>query len=631
MPPASSSDAQTAAVAHSAQTSRVARAAPSAGRPNVIFILTDDQGYGDLACHGNPYIRTPHLDRLHTESVRFTNFHVSPTCSPTRAGLMTGHYANSTGVWHTIGGRSLLRRDERTLANYFSDAGYVTGLFGKWHLGDAPPYRPEDRGFQEVVSHGGGGIGNTPDYWENNYAGDHYRTRETWQPYDGYCTDVWFREGLSFIQRQQGAPFFCYIATNAPHLPHVVPERHLQPYRDLVQRDPAAAKFFNYPKSEEMLRFYGMVTCIDENVGALRAALDAMGLADNTILVFMTDNGSAGGLVLDRERFVVAGHNAGMRAGKGSPYEGGHRVPFFLRWPAGDLPLGTDLDTLSGSIDFLPTLLDLCAIPHDSSSFHGRSLAPLLRGASSWPDRALVTDSQRLLHPLKWRQSCIMRQDAGHEWRLINGRALYDLRSDPEQRHDLSADHFQTVALLRQDYDAWWDLVSPRIDEPIPIPFPTAGGAPVCLTSHDWRRDPGPDRIVDPQAAGDDARAVWNQAQVRQGPSERGFWEIEVLHPGRYRIELRRWPREADLPLTAAIPGDPKPYTAIHDGYGGGRALPITHATLRIANVHLEAPVPQAALHATFLVDLQPGPNTLEACFNTPDPIGAYYAYIELA
>ena len=182
--------------------------------PNVVFILTDDQGYGDLGCHGNPYIRTPHLDRLHAESVRFTNFHVAPTCSPTRAGLMTGHYPTSTGVWHTIGGRSLLRRDERTLADYLGDAGYVAGLFGKWHLGDAFPYRPQDRGFHEVVRHGGGGIGNTPDYWENTYQDDHYyRSRRTaglpatphpagaLEPFGGYCTDVWFREGLEFIKR----------------------------------------------------------------------------------------------------------------------------------------------------------------------------------------------------------------------------------------------------------------------------------------------------------------------------------------------------------------------------------------------------------------------------------------------
>jgi arylsulfatase A-like enzyme len=605
-------------------------------RPNVVFILTDDQGYGDLGCHGNQYIKTPHLDRLHAESVRLTNFHVSPTCSPTRAALMTGHYANSTGVWHTIGGRSLLRRDERTLGDYFSAAGYATGLFGKWHLGDAPPYRPEDRGFQEVVSHGGGGVGNTPDYWGNDYADDHYRRSGAWEPFDGYCTDVWFREGLRFIQRHKDEPFVCYIATNAPHLPHVVPDRFLEPYRDLVRRDPAAAAFLNYPKSEEMLRFYAMVTCIDEDVGALRAALDDWGLADDTILIFMTDNGSAGGLVLDRDRFVIAGHNAGMRAGKGSPYEGGHRVPFFLHWPAGHVKKGADVNTLAGSIDFLPTLLDLCGVTHDTSALHGRSLAPLLRDDPAWEARTLVTDSQRLLRPLKWRQSCVMRQDPQREWRLINGRALYDLRTDPEQRHDVAAEHPQTVAQLRTAYDAWWDLVAARIDEPIPIPVGGPDTNTVCLTSHDWRRDPGPDRITAPEASGDDARAVWNQSQVRQGIAERGHWEVEILRPGAYRIELRRWPREANLPLTAGLPGAPTPYPKLYDGYGGGAALPITHATVRFGDSTREIAVAPDSHFAEFVVEAAPGVTELEAWFTGAAAdgqwsTGAYYAYVEYA
>ena len=191
-------------------------------KPNVVFVLTDDQGYGDLGCHGNTIVKTPNIDRFYDESMRLTDYHVGPTCAPTRAGLLTGHYANSTGVWHTIGGRSLLRKDEYTMANMFSDAGYQTGLFGKWHLGDSYPFRPEDRGFREVVRHGGGGVGNTPDYWENDYFDDTYCANGVWTKYPGYCTDVWFDLGIDFIQRHKDKPFFCYIATNAPHVPHIV-------------------------------------------------------------------------------------------------------------------------------------------------------------------------------------------------------------------------------------------------------------------------------------------------------------------------------------------------------------------------------------------------------------------------
>ncbi len=363
-------------------------------RPNVVFVLTDDQGYGDLACHGNPVLRTPHLDRLHSESVRLTNYHVGPTCAPTRAGLLTGHYANSTGVWHTIGGRSLLRQDEISLADFFSRAGYVTGIFGKWHLGDNFPYRPQDRGFDEVLVHGGGGVGQTPDYWGNDYFDDSYWDGDRWVAQEGYCTDVWFRHGLDFIERNRERPFLCYIPTNAPHSPHLVHPRYSAPYRD------------NTPHADRA-NYYGMVSCIDENVGVLRAKLAEWGLAENTILIFMTDNGSGGGVEVDERHFVTSGFNAGMRGKKNSEYDGGHRTPCFVHWPAGGLTGGRDVERISANVDILPTLLDLCAVDDPTAyDFDGQSLAPLLAGETpGWPDRALVTDSQLWIEP----QSCPAR------------------------------------------------------------------------------------------------------------------------------------------------------------------------------------------------------------------------------
>ena len=231
-------------------------------RPNIVFVLTDDQGYGELGCHGNPVIRTPNMDALYRESIRLTDYHVGPTCAPTRAGLMTGHYHNSTGVWHTIGGRSLLRKDEWSLATALSEAGYVTGLFGKWHLGDNYPYRPQDRGFQYVVAHGGGGVGQTNDYWGNNYHDDTYAVNGSWQPFEGYCTDVWFNEALAFIERNRDRPFFCYLSTNAPHSPYIVDASYSDPYVGKVEH-------------EERARFYGMITKIDEDLGLLRHQLAA--------------------------------------------------------------------------------------------------------------------------------------------------------------------------------------------------------------------------------------------------------------------------------------------------------------------------------------------------------------------
>ena len=255
-------------------------------RPNIVFVLTDDQGYGDLGCHGNSAIRTPCLDRFHQDAVRFTDYHVGSTCAPTRAGLLTGHYCNSAGVWHTIGGRSLLRADEWTLADALTGAGYRTGHFGKWHLGDSPPYRPHERGFAESIYHAGGGIGNTGDPWGNDYFDDTYFKNGIPTPYEGYCTDVFFREGQRFITENADRPFFCYIATNAPHGPLNVEPHYVEQYRDATPH-------------EERARFYGMITNIDENFGQLQATLDELGIADNTILIFMTDNGTATGVELD--------------------------------------------------------------------------------------------------------------------------------------------------------------------------------------------------------------------------------------------------------------------------------------------------------------------------------------------
>ncbi|MGB2821551.1 MAG: arylsulfatase, partial [Phycisphaerae bacterium] len=282
------------------------------GKPNVVLVITDDQGYGDLGCHGNEVIRTPNIDRLHGESVRLTNFHVGPTCAPTRAGLMTGRYCNCTGVWHTIAGRSLIRRDEVTMADVFAAGGYRTGIFGKWHLGDNYPFRPQDRGFQDVLVHGGGGVSQTPDYWGNDYFDDTYFRSGVPESCTGYCTDVWFDEAMKFIEAGRDRPFFCYLPTNAPHGPYNVADSYSRPYRGLIP--------------DQRANFYGMITNIDDNVGRLRAKLAELGIEENTILIWMTDNGTSAGCSLDENEFVREGFNAGMRGMKGSAYDGGHRT-----------------------------------------------------------------------------------------------------------------------------------------------------------------------------------------------------------------------------------------------------------------------------------------------------------------
>ncbi len=606
-------------------------------QPNVVFVLTDDQGYGDLSCLGNPVLQTPNLDALHASSVRLTDYHVGPTCAPTRAGLLTGHYANSTGVWHTIGGRSLLRAGEVSMADFFRGGGYATGIFGKWHLGDNAPYRPQDRGFGTVVVHGGGGVGQTPDYWGNCYFDDSYWDGERFSQYDGYCTDVWFREALNFIESNRSRPFFCYIPTNAPHSPHLVDPRCSDPYLPLTPH-------------EERAKYFGMVANIDENVGGLRRRLAELGLSQNTIFIFMTDNGSAGGVDVDDDQYVTSGHNAGMRGKKGSEYDGGHRVPFFLHWPDGGFDLGCDVERVTANVDILPTLIELCGLKKpDDCEFEGRSLVPLLMAAgngqkglsneasaddereANWPDRALVTDSQRLAHPLKWRKSAVMTD----RWRLVNGRELYQIKEDPEQRRDVAAAHAEVTAELRRAYEAWWTKVSCQFDEEIPIAIGGPGARRLRLNTHDWRNE--------------ECDCAWNQGLVRQGLMCNGHWEVDVAEAGRYRFVLRRWPAEEGAAIRAGLAGGaPVDFGQLRIGeedspgadsaplrerirWGGGVALPVRRARIAIAGREAEGKIALQDDRVAFTLRLPAGGSHLQTWFDLDDggSLGAYYVYVE--
>lgn len=580
-------------------------------RPNIVFILTDDQGYGEIGAHGNPYIRTPNLDRLHGESVRFTDFHVGTTCAPTRSGLLTGHNCNSAGVWHTIGGRSLLRQDEWTLADALKEAGYRTGHFGKWHLGDAAPFRPHERGFEYSVAHWGGGIGNTADFWGNDYFDDTYAVNGEFKKFEGFCADVFFAEGIKFIEKHQNENFFCYIASNTPHGPWNVEKRYWEPYAETAP-------------SEQRARFYGTVANVDENVGRLRAKLEALGLADNTMVIFMTDNGSGGGVTCGPDGHVEEGpcnYNAGMRGAKCWEYEGGHRVPFFLHCPAVGATGGRDVAALTSYTDFMPTLLDLCGVEvPPERSFHGRSLKPLIDGEAGgdWENRVLVADVQRVARPVMWQKSCVMK----NRWRLINGRELYNLGSDPGQKTNIAAAHPSLVAELRDEYCRWWELVSEQFDRDIPFHIGESDEE-VLLTTHDIRNEA--------------AQAVWNHGQVRKGQAVAGYWEIDVRQAGRYRLEFRRWPREAGHALSDGIEGDDVEirWDCINErsrgSYTGGEALAIQWARLEIGGQIRFAEVAPGASCVVFEVDLPAGLAHLFPSFQTShiQTVAPYYIYVK--
>ena len=444
--------------------------------PNVVLVITDDQGYGELACHGNKVIKTPNLDRLHSLSVRLTAFHVSPTCAPTRASLMTGRHEFRSGVTHTIHERERLGLDAVTVAQMLKGAGYTTGIFGKWHLGDQEPYQPHSRGFDEVFIHGAGGIGQSypgscGDAPGNTYFDPAIRHNRTFVKTKGFCTDIFFTQALRWIKANKERPFFAYITTNAPHGPLICPDSYVEPYLKAGLDKGAAA-------------FYGMITNIDDNVGILMKKLDEWNLTEKTLLIFMTDNGSAQagprsrrgkrkGKEQDKPAAApLALYNAGMRGKKGSTYEGGTRVPCFLRWK-GRIPEGVDVGALAGHVDLFPTLAQLCGgrVPNDRQ-LDGRSLVPLLENPKAdWPDRYLFS------HRGRWGKGkaadsmyagCSVRSQ---RFRLVNNKELHDIAADPGETTNVIDKHPEVVAAMRKAYDQWWSEVLPAmVNEDAPVP-----------------------------------------------------------------------------------------------------------------------------------------------------------------
>ncbi len=433
---------------------------PLAGKkPNVVFVLTDDQGYGDIAAHGNPILKTPNHDRLHDEGVRFTDFHVSPTCAPTRSALLTGRHEFKNGVTHTILERERLTPKATTLAQVLKTAGYTSGIFGKWHLGDEPDLWPSNRGFDEMFIHGAGGIGQTypgscGDAPGNSYFDPAILHNGKFEKTKGYCTDVFFGEATKWIEsvKGKGKPFYCHISTNAPHAPLNVRPEDEALYTGKV-KDAKAAKFF------------GMISNIDDNVGKLLAKLKEWDLEKDTLVVFMNDNGGTAG---------VSTFNAGMRGSKNTPWLGGTRASSFWRWP-GTLK-AADCDRLAAHVDFLPTLADLAGAKLTAevkTQVEGRSLVPLLENPKAeWAERTLFTHIGRWPKGAKVDDhkyaGCSVRTK---QWHLVStGKPkekvaweLFDVTADPGEKTDVAGKNPDVVKKLDTEYDVWWASLSPLL------------------------------------------------------------------------------------------------------------------------------------------------------------------------
>ena len=474
--------------------------------------MTDDQGYGDLGFHGNEKIDTPVLDRLASQSVRFDRFFVSPYCTPTRASLMTGRYPLRTGAASVTRGLETVRSEEVTIAEVLQGAGYTTGCFGKWHIGEHYPNHPNGQGFDEF-------FGMPQGHWDNYFDPKLERNGRIVET-SGYITDVITDYALRFIDKHRDRPFFCYVPYNAPHTPHQVPDRYFDKYVARGLDTGVAA-------------IYGMVENIDENVGRLLDRLDELAIADRTVVFFLSDNGAEGA---EGSRY-----NSGMRGMKGTVHEGGMRVPLFVRWP-GRLKPDTVVEQIAAQVDLLPTIAELCGVTNPRTlPLDGVSLVPLLTGRTrDWPGRMIFARSPGWRRMVSYRDPVIedLQPYAGtvrtQRWRAVNEGdrwQLYDMLGDPSEERDVAADHPDTVARLSRAYDRWFAEVTQRpiVRPPIPagyaqrpaveLPAPEAyftGG--VCWYNkwgfaHDWLTG-------------------WSD------PNDTIWWDVDVVAPGRYEVSL---------------------------------------------------------------------------------------------
>jgi len=558
-------------------------------RPNVIFVMTDDQGKCDLACEGNPYIHTPNIDKFYQDAVRLENYHVSPTSAPSRAAIMTGRFTDRTNCFHTIAGRDKVFADEVMIPQIFAQNGYSTAMFGKWHMGDNYPFRPEDRGFQESVHHGGGGIGQGPDYWGNDYFDDTYWHNSVPQKYKGYCTDVFFGEAIKYIKAHAHSdrPFFVYLTPNAPHYPHNVPEEYYNIYKD------------NHKLPHQVQRFYGMITNIDDNFAKLRETLQELNIEDNTILIFTTDNGTACGHLV---------YTAGLRDHKTSEYEGGHRVPFFIYWKDGKIYGGKDVNRLTAHVDILPTLVDLCGMSFiPVKKLDGESIKPLLLNPDdSWHNRYLLSDTQRLQNLVKWRKSALMTD----RWRLVNGKELYDIHNDLGEKNDVSKDHSEVVTHLRYAYEA---IFNDMIEE----------GKRARISAHEMQTN-----LLEIRGA------AWSQVgALRAEPGIKGVYKINFVTDGKYRITLCRYPFESGFNINQHIEAI-KPTVEVESPHGASHDVGMTKAELYVGAVAETKDVPEVndgGPGIVFEAEIPAGKYDMEAYFD--DKVGriypAYYIYIE--
>ncbi len=494
--------------------------------PNILLIMTDDQGYGDLGLTGNPYVKTPNLDQLAKESTRFTNFYVSPVCAPTRSSLMTGKFSLRTGIYDTYNGGAMMATEEVTVAELLGGQGYQTAVFGKWHLGDAYPFRPNDQGFAESLIHHSGGIGQVGDP-ENYYRKDSsyfdpvlYRNGQKVKT-SGYCSDVFTDAALEFIQKDHDAPFMAYLAFNAPHTPLQVPEEWYDQYSKLTFSEEEASKLgvklpaMNEREKENARRVYAMVANIDYNIGRLKAALQKKGILDNTVIMFLSDNGP------QHYRY-----NAGLRELKSDTYEGGVKSPFMVRYPARFEP-GAEIATVAAHIDVLPTLAELAGVKVPTSlDIDGMSMVPLAEGKNeaAFMNRNIYEQWARM-YPERYRNISVRKgyykllaADADYDASLSDFE-LYDTGKDPSEKNNIAAQKPELVKQMKAELDAWFEREVVEKGNPHGqyMILDPAHEEMLVLTRNDAKGPP----------------AIWGDDKLY------AYWDVDIAKAGRYDVTMR--------------------------------------------------------------------------------------------
>lgn len=474
-------------------------AQPPATRPNVIIMVSDDQGWGDLSIHGNTNLHTPNIDNLARQGASFAHFYVSPVCSPTRAELLTGRYHPRGGVYSTSAGGERLDLDEVTIAQVFRNAGYATAAYGKWHNGMQFPYHPNARGFDDFYGFCSG-------HWGDYFSPQLEHNGKLVQG-NGFIIDDLTNRAIRYIENNKDKPFFLYLPYNTPHSPMQVPDRWWNKFKDkeLDMHGDDAQEDLAFTRAA-----LAMCENIDWNVGRLLEKLNQLRLKENTIVVYMSDNGP------NSTRW-----NGGMKGRKGSTDEGGVRSPLFLSWP-GKIKAGTQITQLAAAIDLLPTLAELAGVEYKlPKALDGVSLRPLLlEEPDNWKDRFIFSH---------WNGRVSVRSQ---QYRVDHEGKLFNMKSDPGQLSDVTSDYPAEAKALREEAEAWRKSVFAELPEKDDRPLTV--GHPAAIYTQLPARDGVGHGNITRSSRHPNCSFFTNWISLEDKIS----WDIEVLASGKFEVEL---------------------------------------------------------------------------------------------